>query len=110
LQKYLNGLFNAGLKVDGIYSPATEKVKQKAIDILAISNLEEAISQIKSRLITSKFNYSKYPTRWIQWRLKIDVDGIFEAKTESAVKVFQRKCKLLDFGIVEKLTWAKLFK
>lgn len=38
----------------------------------------------------------------------LDVDGIFGAKTEAAVKAFQQKNSLLADGIVEARTWAAL--
>ena len=46
----------------------------------------------------------------IQKALKVSVDGIFGAKTESAVKTFQKKNNLVADGLIGSKTWAKLFK
>lgn len=45
----------------------------------------------------------------IQTKLKIQADGKFGNKTESAVKSFQKSNKLTVDGIVGKVTWKKLF-
>lgn len=45
----------------------------------------------------------------IQKVLKVSVDGIFGAKTESAVKIFQKRNGLVADGLIGSKTWAKLF-
>jgi peptidoglycan hydrolase-like protein with peptidoglycan-binding domain len=45
----------------------------------------------------------------VQRRLGIGVDGDFGAKTEAAVKEFQRNRGLDPDGVVGKQTWAALF-
>jgi len=45
----------------------------------------------------------------IQKKLKVQADGKFGAKTEAAVKKFQKSKKLTVDGIVGKETWKKLF-
>lgn len=47
--------------------------------------------------------------KFVQKALKVSVDGIFGAKTEAAVKTFQKQNKLVADGIVGKNTWSKLF-
>jgi N-acetylmuramoyl-L-alanine amidase len=45
----------------------------------------------------------------IQRALSITVDGIFGAKTEAAVKAYQKRHKLAADGIVGPQTWNTLF-
>ena len=46
--------------------------------------------------------------KYLQTKLKVATTGIFDIKTEQAVKVLQKKHGLLVDGIVGPKTWAKL--
>jgi N-acetylmuramoyl-L-alanine amidase len=46
--------------------------------------------------------------RYLQYRVGVDVDGIYGAQTEAAIKKFQRQNGLLADGIVGPMSWQKL--
>lgn len=91
LQRELNAQFGAGLVVDGIWGPKTEKacvnVRKKAQ-----GGLSELIQQC---LIDKGYDCG-------------DIDGKFGVKTEAAVMKFQKDKGLVIDGIVGKNTWKAL--
>ncbi|MEJ1935639.1 peptidoglycan-binding protein, partial [Nostoc sp. NIES-2111] len=46
--------------------------------------------------------------RYLQFRVGVEVDGIYGAQTEAAIKRFQRQNGLLADGIVGPVSWQKL--
>lgn len=87
LQLELNKQFHAKLNVDGYFGDET------------INALVVVRRGAKGSL-----------TKIIQKRLGIDDDGVFGAKTEKAIRAFQKARRLQIDGVVGKETWKALFR
>jgi|GEM_PF-1882995 len=100
------------------YGTDTFKTKGKAINLG-----EKAAEPVKEEVKSATTNNPSYPAikkgskgdavKTLQTKLNklgytLTVDGDFGAKTETQVKLFQTKNKLVVDGIVGKNTWAKL--
>lgn len=123
LQRQLNSLINANLKVDGVLGPATVAAIKEFQQLLGISmdgkvgaNVWEAINQIKSKPLIKISSSYKYAVRWIQRRVGATVDGIYGNGTAEKVKLWQRWCNgkynehLIINGLVDVKTWICMFK
>jgi peptidoglycan hydrolase-like protein with peptidoglycan-binding domain len=123
LQRQLNSLINANLKVDGLYGPLTTaavKVFQRlvgiSIDGKAGIIVWGALDQIKAKPLVKISSSYRYAVRWIQKRVGTNVDGIYGKLTEEKVKQWQRWCNekynenLVVSGIVDIKTWTCMFK
>lgn len=82
-----------GLKIDSIAGPVT----QKAINQILEKPLDGII-----------FPHYEYASRYIQWRVRALIDGVYGNATATAVKVWQKNNELTADGIVGAKTWMKL--
>lgn len=124
LQEQLNSLINASLVVDGQDGPKTQAATKKfqsimrlAVDGIAGTNTWNAINQIRTYLIAGiRYQHYEYATRWIQWRVRVSIDGKYGNSTASKVRDFQQSINynyaenLSIDGIVGKDTWKCMFK
>lgn len=109
---------NKALVVDGVYGPATmsaiksfKKIVGLMQDDVLNENITAAVNSIMSKSLCSiKNNTNKIAIRYIQWRLKINVDGIFGNETLTKIKKFQVGNKLVADGIVGINTWNVFLK
>lgn len=67
-----------------------------------------AINEILARRIVRRSHAGGAVVRYLQYRLNLDIDGIFGPQTENAVKNFQREKGLYADGIIGPNTWQKL--
>ena len=96
LQKELNKQFNAGLKVDGIFGPATLK---------ACITVKEGAKGNITWLIQQRLLNRGYTSL----RSAGGADGVFGPATTTAIKNLQRNKGLAADGIVGKDTWKALY-
>lgn len=129
LQKFLNRLKITGkngkaLKENGTKSLQTETAIQTLQLILGIhtdGNAGDVTWSLIERIRKDLFEQpmDELPilranhaggrlVSYIQYRVGVDVDGIYGANTTNAVKKFQSENKLTDDGIVGSKTWQKL--
>lgn len=106
------------LKVDDIYGTmAISAVKsfQTVVGLIADGSCGpktiSAINEIMKKPICSMTNSQiKIIVRYLQWRLNINIDGIFGNETLQKLKEYQAKNKLIADGVVGKDTWNILLK
>lgn len=99
---------------DGIYGNTTKNAVYKfqqnlniQADGLAGIQTQEVINKILAKSICKK-GINSDAVRYIQYRVGSVVDGIFGINTDSAVRKWQKKNKLVEDGIVGPATWGKL--
>ncbi|NJL63829.1 MAG: cell wall hydrolase [Methylacidiphilales bacterium] len=68
----------------------------------------QAINQILAKRIIRPKHAGGPVMRYLQHRMGVEVDGVYGAQTEDAVKRFQRQNGLLADGIVGPISWQKL--
>ncbi|MDZ8055459.1 MAG: N-acetylmuramoyl-L-alanine amidase [Aulosira sp. ZfuVER01] len=120
LQKTLNQLKitdknGKPLVEDGIAGSATSSAVakfQKIAGIAESGNADkatwDAINLILAKRII-RLNHAGGPViRYLQYRLGVEVDGVYGPQTEASMKNFQRQNGLLADGIVGPTTWQKL--
>ena len=122
-QKWLNKSFDMDLVVDGKYGDNTKKASIKAwqtlVNIAFRTKVKvNGVFDAKSKEVAKKFvvkNGNKSNFVFVLQGLlnangfSCSVDGIFGNGTESQVKAFQTKNKLIADGVVGANTWTKLF-
>jgi N-acetylmuramoyl-L-alanine amidase len=113
----LNIFDSTGKKLteDGIMGEKTITAIKKfqsivGLEINGASNLQtnEALVNITDKPVLGFGNSNFVANRYIQWKLKITVDGIFGNGTEKAVLKYQTVKKLNADGVVGSITWSKL--
>lgn len=68
-----------------------------------------AINEIMKKTVCSmKDCENKTAVRYLQWRLNINIDGVFGNETFEKVKEYQIKSKLVSDGVAGKNTWDVL--
>lgn len=101
------------VKIDDIYGPMTisavEKF-QRVVGLLEDGNCGPktmaTINEIMKKPICSMKNCeSKTTVRYLQWRLNINIDGVFGNETFEKVKEYQIKNNLVVDGVAGKNTW-----
>lgn len=115
VQEYLNKNYNSGLSVDGIWGSKTEaavlKVLQRAIGasvdgiwgnetyskcpVVGNGDVGESVKVVQ--MVAAKYGYT------------LDIDGIWGAKTEDAVRKIQKKLGVTVDGLVGKNTFKAMF-
>ncbi|MEA5572474.1 N-acetylmuramoyl-L-alanine amidase [Calothrix sp. UHCC 0171] len=68
----------------------------------------EAINQILAKRIIRPNHAGGPVIRYIQYRVGVEIDGVYGTQTEVAVKNFQRQNGLLADGIIGPISWQKL--
>ena len=115
IQSQLNVMTKAGLVTDGIMGPKTiGKIKQFqeivgiTIDGIWGPECANATSKIYSMPLCGIPYRQPIPTRLIQFRMGIAIDGIYWTQTEASVKRWQSANGLVPDGIFGPLSWGKL--
>ncbi|MBD2196327.1 MULTISPECIES: N-acetylmuramoyl-L-alanine amidase [Calothrix] len=120
LQKALNQLKitdrnGKPLVEDGVAGSATSSAVtkfQKIIDIAETGTANkatwDAINLILARRIIRPNHAGGPVIRYIQYRLGVEVDGIYGPQTEAVVKNFQKQNGLVADGIIGPASWQKL--
>ncbi|BAZ39107.1 peptidoglycan-binding domain 1 [Calothrix sp. NIES-4101] len=67
-----------------------------------------AINQILAKRIIRPNHAGGPVIRYIQYRIGVEIDGVYGTQTEVAVKNFQRQNGLLADGIIGPISWQKL--
>ena len=95
--------------------PITEdKIKQFqqivgiTIDGIWGSECVNATTQIYAKPLCGLPYHQPLPTRLIQFRMGIAIDGIYWTRTEESVKKWQSANSLVPDGIFGSLSWGKL--
>lgn len=100
---------NYKIAVDGIVGPKTRTALSKAIEKKTAEKQSNASAVVPYPGSLIKRGSRGKDVERIQRALSITVDGIFGAKTEAAVKAYQKRHKLAADGIVGQKTWNTLF-
>ncbi|MDM9381425.1 N-acetylmuramoyl-L-alanine amidase [Chlorogloeopsis sp. ULAP01] len=120
LQKALNRLKitdkdGKPLVEDGANGPKTRSAIEKfqrIVDIrqtgTADQNTWNAINQILAKRIIRVNHAGGVAIRYLQYRLAVDMDGVYGPQTEAAVKKYQQQNGLTADGIIGPITWQKL--
>ncbi|MBE9049185.1 N-acetylmuramoyl-L-alanine amidase [Nostocales cyanobacterium LEGE 11386] len=120
LQKALNRLKitdrnGRALVEDNITGPATNSATVNFQNIAGIqptgvadTNTWNAINLILAKRIIRPNHAGGPVVRYIQYRVGVDVDGVYGPQTGEAIKRYQRQNGLLADGIVGGMTWQKL--
>lgn len=120
LQKALNRLKitdrnGKPLVEDNLMGAATKSAIEKFQNIAEIQatgiageTTWNAINLILAKRIIRPNHAGGPVVRYLQYRVGIEVDGVFGPQTEAAIKTFQRQNGLVADGIVGGMTWQKL--
>ncbi|MBW4556103.1 MAG: N-acetylmuramoyl-L-alanine amidase [Trichormus sp. ATA11-4-KO1] len=120
LQKALNRLKitdrnGRALVEDNITGPSTNSATVNFQNIAGIqptgvadTNTWNAINLILAKRIIRPNHAGGPVVRYIQYRVGVDVDGVYGPQTGEAIKRYQRQNGLLADGIVGGMTWQKL--
>ncbi|MEM7716517.1 MAG: N-acetylmuramoyl-L-alanine amidase [Cyanobacteria bacterium P01_A01_bin.68] len=66
------------------------------------------INQILAKTVVRENHASGIVVRYLQYRLGVEIDGIYGALTKTAIIAYQRNVGLYPDGIIGLLTWKKL--
>jgi N-acetylmuramoyl-L-alanine amidase len=69
----------------------------------------QAIDQILAKPVLRENHAAGTTVKYLQHRLKVEVDGVYGVVTATAIEVFQKQQGLTADGIVGPQTWDKLF-
>jgi lysozyme len=114
IQRQLNAMIHSGLVTDGILGPlTTTKIKQFGQIVgIVIDGMGPQCANATAQIYTKPLCGLPYkkpiPTRLIQFRMGISIDGIFGMNTTNSVKAWQKSNGLTPDGIFGLLSWAKL--
>jgi hypothetical protein len=104
------------LRLDGVSGPLTISAVKKFQDIVGITADglcgQEVLTTIKSIMkkpvCSINSSESKIIIRYLQYRVKASIDGIYGNAAKTCVKEYQRNNNLVADGIVGENTWNKL--
>ena len=107
---------NNALVVDGINGPNTNSALKKFQHIVGITSEEVKVSEtlsaveaiMKEPTCSVNSGPNKMIVRYLQYRVKSSIDGIYGDETKGHVKEYQKNNALIADGIVGKETWGKL--
>jgi peptidoglycan hydrolase-like protein with peptidoglycan-binding domain len=107
---------NNVVKIDDTYGPMTisavknfQRVAGLLVDGRCGPKTMATINEIMKKPICSMKNIENKTTiRYLQWRLNINIDGVFGNETFGKVKEYQIKNKLVADGVVGQDTWGVL--
>lgn len=68
----------------------------------------KAINLILAKRIIRPNHAGGPVVRYLQYRIGVEIDGVYGPQTEAAIKRFQRQNNLLADGIIGPLSWQKL--
>ncbi|MBW4672645.1 MAG: N-acetylmuramoyl-L-alanine amidase [Desmonostoc geniculatum HA4340-LM1] len=120
LQQTLNRLKitdknNRALVEDGINGANTKSATEKFQTIIGVqptgiadATTWNAINVILAKRIIRPNHAGGAVVRYLQYRIGVEVDGVYGPQTEAAIKNFQRQNGLEDDGIVGPISWQKL--
>jgi peptidoglycan hydrolase-like protein with peptidoglycan-binding domain len=116
IQYLLNEQIGAGLATDGIFGPLTNAAVKAfqtraglvADGIVGPKTWPALIIEVQRGSEGQAVAAVQHNLRFAYGHSDLAVDGIFGPKTESAVKAFQTKFKLVVDGIVGPITWNTL--
>ncbi|MEM9542149.1 MAG: N-acetylmuramoyl-L-alanine amidase [Cyanobacteria bacterium P01_E01_bin.42] len=120
LQRALNRLQirdrqRQALREDGINGSATQSAIARFHAIAGLQTLSrggaatwKALEEIFERPILRRSHGTGKAVRYIQYRVRSAIDGVFGANTATAVKRYQQIHRLTVDGIVGSQTWGKL--
>ncbi|BAU08531.1 N-acetylmuramoyl-L-alanine amidase [Fischerella sp. NIES-3754] len=120
LQKALNRLKitdknGRSLLEDGINGATTKSAIEKFQSITGIQQTGiagdttwNAINQILAKRVIRVNHAGGIVVRYLQFRLGVEIDGVYGPQTEAAMKRFQQQNGLTADGIVGPITWQKL--
>jgi lysozyme len=89
---------------DDIFAGHTIQVPEKVADNVSKQSIVSYPGHVIARNSADKHNVER-----VQRAVDAKVDGVFGAKTEAAVKAYQKRHGLTVDGVVGPKTWAKLF-
>lgn len=102
--------------VNGINDSGTQATVKKFQSIMGIKQdghwngtTDSAMKEILGKPMCGIPYVHRYATRYIQWWVGTNIDGIFYTMTKIAVQSFQKKNKIAADGIVGPITWGKIF-
>ncbi len=103
------------LSEDNVYDAQAKSAVERFQEIVGIQKTGVAgnttwgaINEILAKRIIRRNHAGGVVVRYLQFRLNLDIDGIFGPQTENAVKAFQRSKGLFADGIIGPATWQKL--
>lgn len=116
VQNQLNTLLKKNLVVDGINGINTIIAIKEFQGIMGLAKdgiwgpkTVTAVTEIFSRPLDGiKYRHYEYATRYIQYRVGGNIDGIYGNGTEANVKAWQANHNLNADGIAGAITWSKL--
>lgn len=120
LQKALNRLQirdrnGKPLAEDGFIGPATKSATAKFNSVMGLGNSDnassatwDAIEAIFEKPVLWQNHAQGSVVRYVQYRVRTDVDGIYGPGTAKAVETFQEKQKITADGIIGAESWGKL--
>jgi N-acetylmuramoyl-L-alanine amidase len=120
LQKALNRLKitdknGKPLVEDNFMGGATKSAIEKIQNVFGIptdgvanETTWNAINLILAKRIVRPNHAGGPVVRYLQYRVGVEVDGVYGPQTETAIKTYQRQNGLLADGIVGGMTWQKL--
>jgi len=100
---------------DGINGANTKSATEKFQSIIGVqptgiadATTWNAINVILAKRIIRVNHAGGAVVRYLQYRIGVEVDGVYGPQTEAAIKNFQRQNGLEDDGIVGPASWQKL--
>ncbi|MCF2149698.1 N-acetylmuramoyl-L-alanine amidase [Desmonostoc muscorum LEGE 12446] len=100
---------------DGINGANTKSATEKFQTIIGVQTTGiadattwNAINVILAKRIIRPNHAGGAVVRYLQYRIGVEVDGVYGPQTETAIKNFQRQNGLEDDGIVGPASWQKL--
>jgi N-acetylmuramoyl-L-alanine amidase len=113
----LNILDSTGKKLieDGVMGEKTVSAIKRFQSITGLeisgrvdTKTDEALVNILNKPVLEFGNNNVIGNRYIQWRLNVNVDGVFGNDTKKAIMAYQNGRRLKPDGIVGNITWIKL--
>ncbi|MCP6763097.1 MAG: N-acetylmuramoyl-L-alanine amidase [Fischerella sp. CENA71] len=100
---------------DGTNGAATKSAMEKFQNIVGIQQTGiagettwNAINQILAKRVIRLNHAGGVVVRYLQFRLGVEIDGVYGPQTEAAMKKFQQQNGLTGDGVIGPITWQKL--